>query len=132
MATEVSDGAGPPVEIMRLRHADSPAIGPGMASLVLGTIALILFFLPILGVPISAFGLLFGVIGFVMAMLGGRLTLRWSVAGLAMSALALSVNLAVNHAPARLLPQRDVPKQWQPVPDRPFVPPPAHGKWLQN
>jgi hypothetical protein len=104
-------------------HSPLPALG--MTSLVLGTIALVLAFLPVLGIPISALGLLCGVLGFVAVLLGGGATLRWSLAGVAVCSLALAVNLALAYAPADYLPGRSVPKPWQPVPDRPYVPPPG-------
>ena len=108
-----------------LLSSHSPLPGLGMTSLVLGTIALILVFLPVLGVPLSAFGLLFGLLGFGVALFSSASSLRWSLAGIAMSALALAANLAIANAPAGYLPEPNVPKPWQPVPDRPHVPPPA-------
>jgi hypothetical protein len=104
----------------------SPLPGLGMTSLVLGTIGLIIVLLPVLGIPISALGLLFGITGFVVALFTPASSLRWSVAGIAMSALALGANLAIAYAPGGYLSERDVPRSWQSVPDRPYVPPPAH------
>jgi hypothetical protein len=97
-----------------------------MLSLVLGTIALLLFFLPILGVPIGAIALLVGVAAIVLGLFGVGGRLRWALAGAAMSAVALGVNLAIYSAPGGYLPtpHRQQP-HWQPVPDRPYVPPPA-------
>jgi hypothetical protein len=97
----------------------------GMTSVVLGHIALLLFFLPILGVPVAAFGLLFGVVGLVLACCAPGTSLRWCLAGVAVCCLALAVNVAINYAPEGYLPGRRVPPPWQPVPDRPWVPPPA-------
>jgi hypothetical protein len=103
----------------------SPLLALGMTSLVLGVIALVLAFLPILGMPISAFGLLFGLLGFLAALVGRGTSLRWSLAGFFVCCLALLVNLALATAPEGYLPGRQVPRPWQPVPDRPYVPPPA-------
>jgi hypothetical protein len=103
----------------------SPRLGLGMTSLVLGTVGLLLAFLPVLGVPISAFGLLFGILGLIGAMFFTGATLRWSVAGIFISSLALAVNIAITYAPRGYLPSREVPKSWQPVRDRPWVPPPS-------
>ncbi len=102
----------------------SPALG--MLSLVLGTTALLLFFLPVLGVPVGGFALLVGVVGIVLALFGTGGSLRWALLGTAMSAAALGVNLAIYSAPGGYLPapHRQQP-HWQPVPDRPYVPPPA-------
>jgi hypothetical protein len=102
-----------------------PVIGLGMLAVVLGTIALILFFMPVLGVPISSLGLLCGLVGFLCALFVPGEGLRWSVAGVAMSSLALLVNVAMTYAPAGYLPTPNPPPPWQPVPDRPYVPPPA-------
>ena len=51
-------------------------VGMGLMSVVLGSVGLLLFFLPILGIPLAAIGLAFGVIGFFMANIGG-----WSACG---------------------------------------------------
>ncbi len=77
----------------------TPPASLGMLSLVLGTIGLLLFFLPILGAPISAFGLLFGLIGLGFAVAPGGVRLRWSLLGCALSAGALALNAAVAYAP---------------------------------
>src|SRR5690348_7694324 len=112
----------------QLTASRSPLIGLGMASTVLGVVGLMLFILPILGIPISAFGLCFGILGFVLAPISGA-RLRWSAAGIAVSLLALAVNLAIYYAPEAYLPGRNVPLLWQPAPDRPYVPPPASSDW---
>jgi len=100
-----------------------PAIG--MSSLVLGVIALVLGFLPILGIPLSLCGIVLGVIGTVAARSIGGTYLRWALAGVATSSLALVVNLAIAYAPSGYLPEQNVPSNWQPTPDRPYVSPPA-------
>jgi hypothetical protein len=110
-------------------HAHSPLVGLGMSSLVLGVIALLLFFLPILGIPISLCGLIFGLAGLVGALFVGGASLRWSVGGIFFSGLALAINLAIAYAPAGYLADRPRSEPWQPVPDRPYVPPPASGQW---
>jgi hypothetical protein len=98
-----------------------------MLSLVLGVIGPMLFFLPVLGLPLSALGLLIGLFAVALAFRAGGVRLRWSLLGCAMSALALSINIAIVYAPGGYLPGPDVPPRWQPVPDRPYVPPPALG-----
>jgi hypothetical protein len=73
--------------------------GMGMTSAVLGTIGLMLFFLPILGLPISVCGLAAGFLGLIGALAThGRL--RWSVVGIAMSIMALGINVAILYAPS--------------------------------
>jgi hypothetical protein len=102
-----------------------PLLGLGMTSVVLGTIGMFLFFLPILGIPLSAFGLLFGVIGFFVALPQWGVSVRWSLGGIAMSALALAINVAIAYAPEGYLPGRKVPQLWRPDYDSPYVAPPA-------
>jgi hypothetical protein len=104
-------------------HSSLPPLG--MTSLVLGIIAMLLGFLPVLGIPLSACGIILGVIGFGAALCVGGSNLRWGLAGLAASCLALGLNVAIAYAPGGYLPDHNVPKPWQPVPDQPEVPPPA-------
>jgi hypothetical protein len=72
-------------------------LGPnlGMSSLVIGIVGLFLFVLPILGIPLSLFGLGFGLIGLLVAFFTQDASLRWSVGGIGVSSLALAVNLAI-------------------------------------
>jgi hypothetical protein len=111
--------------VRSLLHPQSPWQGLGMTSLVLGFIGLSLFFLPVLGIPISLCALGFGVAGLVVAFFTATASLRSSIGGIGLSCLALAVNVAIANAPAGYLPRPDVPKPWQAVPDRPFVAPPA-------
>jgi hypothetical protein len=99
-----------------------------MASLVLGVIALLLFFMPILGIPLSVCGMFFGIVGLFASFTASRTNLRASIAGLAASSLALAINVAIANAPAGYLHDPTVPRLWQPVPDRPHAPPPASQK----
>jgi hypothetical protein len=108
-----------------LPRTQTPPLALGMLSLVLGTIGLLLFFLPVLGVPIAAFALLVGILGTILGLFGVGGSLRWALLGSAMSALALGVNLAIAYAPGGYLPDPHVLPPWQGVPDRPYVPPPA-------
>src|SRR5262245_26514019 len=110
-----------------LFSTDTPLLGLGMTSLVLGTIALLVSFLPVLGIPLCSLGLVFGIVGFVLAIFTRRSSPRWSAAGVAMCCLSLVVNLAIANAPGTdpLAGRPVVPRPWQPEPDRPYVPPPA-------
>jgi hypothetical protein len=103
----------------------TPPTALGMASLVLGVIALLLFFLPILGIPLSLCGIILGVIGLLASFAVRGTYLRWTLAGLATSCLALAINVAIAYSPAGYLHDHNVPRPWQPVPDRPYVAPPA-------
>ena len=106
-------------------NTHDPPLGLGLTAVVLGVVGLVLFFLPILSIPLGGVGLVFGFAGFVLALMGGRSSLRWSVAGIALSCLALAISLAIAQAPAGYLPSRAIPLDTQRVPDRPYVPPPA-------
>jgi len=96
----------------------------GLASLILAMIGLVLFFLPILGIPISAIALIAGGAGWMVSMIWKIGSLRWAVGGMALSALALSLNLAIAYAPATDIPSRGFVPVLA-VPDRPYIPPPS-------
>ena len=102
-----------------------PPMALGVTSLVLGVIASLLFFLPILGIPLSVCAVLIGVIGLIASAARPKVFLRWSLIGLAASCLALAINLAIVYAPVGYLRDQNVPRPWQSVPDRPSAPPPA-------
>jgi hypothetical protein len=100
-----------------------PALG--MTALVLGHIALALFLMPILGGPLAAAGLLSGLLGVALALVTREATMRYSVAGIAVCVLALSVNLAMQNAPAAGSTARLGSELVQPAPGRPAPVPPA-------
>jgi hypothetical protein len=102
-----------------------PLVGLGMASLVLGTVGLLLTIFPVLGIPLTLFGLLCGIIGLVLAIPGDGSELRWSLAGIGMCAVVLALNIAIVIAPSSYLPGRKVPELWRQDKDRPYVPPPG-------
>ncbi len=93
------------------RYRVLPALG--MTSLVLGHIALILAFLPILGVPLAAFGLVFGVLGLLLSLFRPAGSLRWGLAGLVVCSIALAVTLALYAAPGGYLSSGSTPRLWQ-------------------
>ena len=100
-------------------------LGVGLTSLVLGTLGMLLFFLPILGIPLGCIGVAFGFIGVLMAIFGGWTSLRWSVTGLVVSALALGISLSIYQAPEGYVPTRRIPLNTETVPEHSYVPPPA-------
>ena len=113
------------IPMTRLHPASVPPLGLGIASMVLGTIGLLLFFLPILGVPISGIGLVLGLAGLLGAAIGfGRGSLRWSVAGVVVCLLALATNLAITYAPGGYFETRPPRELWRSISDAPYVPPP--------
>jgi len=97
----------------------------GVAAAVLGSIGMLLFFLPILGAPLSAAGLAIAIAGLTGVWAGREVSLRWSVVGLLICGIALGTNLGMAFGPIDLVPPYPVAPVWQPVPDRPYVPPPA-------
>jgi hypothetical protein len=103
-----------------------PPLAFGVASFVLGMVGFMLFFLPILGAPISAIGLVGGIVGCLTAGATVRGSLRWAVAGVVLSCLALGLNVAIAYAP-RGYPQPPTEPAQHSVPDRAYVPPPAQG-----
>ncbi len=107
--------------------------GFGLASLVLGAVGLILFFLPVLGIPLAGIGSLFGLAGLLAALCGGRSSLRWSALGTALCVLALAADIAIALAPGDALPHQAVPRTWQPATGNPYVAPPADPRiWLDD
>jgi hypothetical protein len=95
----------------------------GLTSFVLGMIGFLLFFLPILGAPISVVGLFAGLAGCLVAGATTRGSMRWSVGGAVLCLFALGLNVAVAYAPRYGPPPTGPPTVS--VPDRPYVPPPA-------
>jgi hypothetical protein len=81
-------------------------LGPnlGMTSLVIGLIALALFFLPILGIPLGLLGVGFGVAGLGATWLVAGVSPRWSLEGIVVSCVALAVNYLIASAPGSLVP----------------------------
>jgi len=106
-------------------HSSEPPVGIGLSSVILGSVGILLFFLPILGIPLGAVGLAFGVVGLLLALFGRRSDLRWSVVGIVVSGLALGAGIAIAQAPAGLLSNPKARAVWQSVAGQPYVPPPA-------
>ncbi len=110
---------------MRLSGPHGPLAALGMTSLVQGVISLILGVVPVMGIPIGLFALLFGVLALIAWMLDLGPNLRVTLGGIGASLLALTVNFAIAFAPVGYRPEPTVPNIWQTVPDRPSSPPPA-------
>jgi hypothetical protein len=103
----------------------APMMSFSMTSLVLGFLATLVFFMPILGIPIAVAGVVCGIIGIVFALRSPEYSIRWGLGGLGLSLLALSTLLALYYAPEAYLMRYRAARRWQPPADRPYVAPPA-------
>jgi hypothetical protein len=61
----------------------------------------------------------------VVSLVDRATSLRWSLAGLAVCCIALGTTVLLYAAPTDYLPGVSYSRSWQPVLDRPDVPPPA-------
>ncbi len=104
---------------------DEPPIGPGVTSVALGAVGLLLLFLPVLSIPLGILGLAFGAVGLILGLVAGKAALRWAVGGLLLSGLALGLAIAIVYAPADLLPARNATAEIPGVPEPHYAPPPA-------
>jgi hypothetical protein len=80
----------------RLRRAWSSTSGFGIAGLVLGILACLTAWIPVVGlisVPIAALGLLFGFIGFIVSLAGRRSGIGMPVAASVICIVALCLQL---------------------------------------
>lgn len=102
-----------------------PPVGLGLCSVVMGMVGLAFFIVPILGMPISAVGIAAGLAGIIAAWCRQPVSLRLAVAGLLLSTASFlmiwSIDLA---ASGYFAPSSSRPKL-EPIPRRPFIPPPA-------
>jgi hypothetical protein len=110
--------------MLTLRQYRRPPASWGIAGLALGTIGLLFFFLPVVGIPTSVAGLFFGLVGSVLAWPAGGARLRWALAGVAIAGLALGLGVALAYGPAGYLPEDKPRVPYQPPANRPYVPPP--------
>jgi hypothetical protein len=106
-----------------------PPLGLGLASVTLGAVALMLFVLPILAIPIASSGLALGFVGSIIAIANKSLDLRLAAAGTAVCLLALAVGIAMASAPGDVLDPRFPSPAAAPAPPplRPSPPAPFRG-----
>ncbi len=97
----------------------------GLVSPVIGAIGLVLFFLPILSIPLSAIALLLSVLAIVVLIRKADIALRWAFIGLVVSSTSLMVGVAMYYDAIGEVPSRQIIPLWQPVPYRPTVSPPS-------
>jgi hypothetical protein len=100
-------------------------VGMGLTAVILGAVAAALFFLPVLSIPLAVVGVAFGFVGFLMAGVGRRSSLRWSVVGVLVSGVALAMAVAIARAPQGYLGNPTTPTVGQSGPQQSYVPPPA-------
>ena len=103
----------------------APMLSFSMTSLVLGFLSTLVFFMPVLGIPIALSGVVCGVVGICFAWRSREYSMRWGLGGLGLSLLALGMLLALYYAPEGYLMRVRMPHRWQPPADRPYVAPPA-------
>ena len=103
-----------------------------VASFVLGAVGLLLFFMPVLGIPLGSVGLLLGLIAFSVAIFGGPSSLRWSVLGTLLCVFALGIDVLVGNSPQVEEPPRKESQVREPPLPR-WIPPPADPRiWLND
>jgi hypothetical protein len=110
---------------MQTAHRDSPPLGLGLASVVLGAIGLMLFVLPIVAIPISVCGLAAGISGIALSGFLKNIDVRLAVAGAVVCTLAIGVEMAIAYAPSGDWGQPADPSTSSPAMPRPYVAPPA-------
>lgn len=102
-----------------------PLLGLGLSSVTLGATGLLLFLLPILGLPISGTGILVGLVGCGIALATERASVRLNVAGVVISSLAFALVWGISLAPSGFFAPRPSPTLSPPLLGRPYIPPPA-------
>jgi drug/metabolite transporter (DMT)-like permease len=109
-----------------------PRIGLGAASMVLAIISLLLFFLPIMSIPLSIIGIGLALVSLPLNAWLAHENLRWAIAGLCTALASLGIALAVNDAPLKVQRSYEVPRLWQEPAARPYVPPPAQPGFMDG
>ncbi|HEY2762029.1 MAG TPA: hypothetical protein VGI75_14830 [Pirellulales bacterium] len=109
-----------------------PRLALGTISVVLGSIALMLFFLPILSIPIAICGLIVGCGRIVRSaayhahsLPHRRSELRWAIIGCLLCSTVMVLGFTIAYAPIGEASGRATPSPFWSQPDRPYVPPPA-------
>ena len=116
---------------MNATHHD-PTDRLTLTSLLLGTIGLLLFILPILSMPLASVGLAFGAVGLVVALVLGPRNwnrLRWPLGALTVSSVTIMVGVMIGYAPITEPTESRTEigamlMEWQPPAPRGYIPPP--------
>jgi len=98
----------------------------GVAGLALGAVGLLLFFMPVLGIPLAGCGVVLALIAVIVAIFGGGgWDFRWGVLAFLLAMFALAANLLVQWQAEETLPQWLGPGRSQPAAPVYVSPPPA-------
>ena len=101
-----------------------PTCPLGITSLVLSAVGLLLFFMPVLGIPLGCCGLLSALLALPAAVIGaGRWDRRWAALALVFSLLVLAADIVVAWSPQETVPHQ-VERRSPPPTARPYVSPP--------
>ncbi len=117
-------------------HISPPLLAFGTVAVALGSIALALFFMPILSIPIALCGLVAGGIGLVrtlapwqrMDILQRRSELRWAIMGCALCGAVAVLGFIIAYAPLGETPHGSPPSPFWALSEHQYVPPPAQPK----
>jgi hypothetical protein len=99
--------------------------GMALASMILGSVGLLLAVLPVLGLPLAGCGLAFGLVGLLHALVMRRANLWAPILGLGLSGVALAIALAIAQVPtAEIVSVPSLSAEAEPTSPRPYVSPP--------
>jgi hypothetical protein len=110
---------------MQSRHTIAvPPLSLGLSSITLGGIALALFILPILAMPVALGGVAVAIIALVRARFSKNSAARLAIVGLCISCLAFGVGFAIDLAPTSSRPALRVRDTRQTKQSAPYISPP--------
>jgi hypothetical protein len=115
-----------------LGRAPFPPVAFGLTSVVLGAVGLMLFFLPVIAIPIGVSGAAIGLFGILFAFFGGTASLRLCVAGIVLSVCAIGITWAIRGAAGGYYWPRQTFPPLPAATQRPYVPPPAEPRISSN
>jgi hypothetical protein len=120
----------------KVSPAPFPKIAFGTVSVVLGSIALGLFFMPILSIPIACAGLLASICKLIQARVvpasplsrTARNELRWAIIGCALCSAIVALGFVIAYAPLGETPGQSPPSAFWASPGSVYIAPPARPK----
>jgi hypothetical protein len=113
------------VRIQEAFQEQLPPFALGLSSVVLAAIALALFFLPVIAIPIAGCAVAAAVLGMLGVLFRSSGSLRLCIAGLLLGGFDVGAISALNAATDGYFTPRSVFPVRQATPNRPFVAPPA-------